>query len=91
VEDRANARRLADAIRSIPKLTLDQTSVDSNLVFFDCAETGFTAAELSKALVPQGVQIGAMGRYRMRAVTHLDVDAAGVDAAGDALRELLAG
>ena len=63
------------------KLTLDQRRVDSNLVFFDCAETGLSASDLSEALRAKGVLIGAVGRHRLRAVTHLDVDTAAVDAA----------
>ena len=88
-EDHANARSLADKVRALPKLTLDQLRVDSNLVFFDCAETGLSASDLSEALRARGVLIGAMGRHRLRAVTHLDVDAAAVDAAGEALEAVV--
>jgi len=35
------------------------------------------------------VRIGAMGSHTLRAVTHLDVDAAGIDRALSALREVL--
>ena len=90
-EDHANARSLADKVRALPKLTLDQLRVDSNLVFFDCAETGLSASDLSDALRAKGVLIGAMGRHRLRAVTHLDVDAAAVDAAGEALEAVVGG
>ena len=81
---------LADKVRALPQLTLDQSRVDSNLVFFDCAETGLSASDLSDALRAKGVLIGAMDRHRLRAVTHLDVDAAAVDAAGEALEAVVA-
>ena len=45
-EDHANARVLADAVRALPRLSLDQPRVDSNLVFFDCAATGLSATQL---------------------------------------------
>ena len=90
-EDHANARRLADTLGALPQLTLDQPRVDSNLVFFDCAATGLSAQALSEALRARGVLIGAMGRHRLRAVTHLDVDAAAVDAAGEALQAVVGG
>ena len=77
-------------VRALPQLTLDQSRVDSNLVFFDCAETGLSAADLSDALRAKGVLIGAMSRHRLRAVTHLDVDAAAVDTAGEALEAVVA-
>ena len=88
-EDHANACRFADAVRALPGLTLDQPTVESNLVFFDCAETGLTADALSEALRAKGVLIGAMDRHRLRAVTHLDVDAAAVDSAGEALQAVV--
>ena len=90
-EDHANARSLADKVRALPKLTLDQLRVDSNLVFFDCAETGMSASDLSEALRAKGVLIGAMDRHRLRAVTHLDVDAGAVDAAGEVLEAVVGG
>lgn len=90
-DDHANARRLADAVKAVDALALDQPRVDSNLVFFDCAGTGRSAADLSDALRAKGVLIGAMGRHRLRAVTHLDVDAAAVDTAGEALQAVVGG
>lgn len=90
-EDHANARRFADAVRALPGLRLDQPRVDSNLVFFDCAAAGVTAPALADALQARGVQIGAVGRHRLRAVTHLDVDAAAVDGACEALAEAVGG
>ena len=90
-EDHANARRLADTVGALPALALDQPRVDSNLVFFDCAGTGLSAEALSDALRARGVLIGAMGAHRLRAVTHLDVDAAAVDSAGEALKAVVGG
>ena len=78
-------------MRTLPQLSLDQLRVDSNLVFFDCAETGLSASDLSEALRAKGVLIGAVGRHRLRAVTHLDVDAAAVDSAGEALEAVVGG
>ena len=45
--------------------------------------------ELAAALKERGVLIGAFGPTRMRAVTHLDVDRAGIDAALEILRRVL--
>jgi len=57
----------------------------TNIVFVDLAEP---ARERSAGLLPflasQGVL--ATGLYRLRFVTHLDVDAAGVDRAVAAIR-----
>jgi threonine aldolase len=48
-----------------------------------------SAPDLATALREQGVLIGAFGPTRMRAVTHLDVDRAGIDAALEILRRAL--
>ena len=52
---------------------------------------GSAPPALSDALRARGVLIGAMGGHRLRAVTHLDVDAAAVDSAGEALRAVVGG
>jgi threonine aldolase len=48
-----------------------------------------SAAAVSAALKERGVLIGGYGQRRMRAVTHLDVDRAGIDTALKVLRDVL--
>ena len=48
-----------------------------------------SAADVAAALKEQGVLIGGYGQSRMRAVTHLDVDRAGIEVALDAMRRVL--
>ncbi len=72
-EDHEKARVLADAIRQTPGLTLDPDVVDTNIVIFNIAPELGTAAEFTAKLREQGVLMYAVGRYRIRAVTHLDV------------------
>jgi threonine aldolase len=88
-EDHANAARFATLIREVPGIRLDPDRVDTNIVFFDCAATGFTAAELCARLVSKGVRLGAMGPTRVRAVTHLDVTRGEVERAAQVLAEVL--
>jgi threonine aldolase len=59
----------------------------TNIVFVDVAQ-GERAAGLLPYLKSRGVL--ATGLYRLRFVTHLDVDAAGVDHAVAAVREYFA-
>jgi threonine aldolase len=57
----------------------------TNIVFVDLtAGARDKSAGLLPALAAQGIQ--ATGLYRLRFVTHLDVDAAGVDRAVAAIR-----
>ena len=48
-----------------------------------------SAADVAAALREQGVLIGGYGQTRMRAVTHLDVDRAGIEQALEALARVL--
>ncbi|MCH8198154.1 MAG: low specificity L-threonine aldolase, partial [Proteobacteria bacterium] len=88
-EDHANARRFAERIATIPGVAVDPERVETNLVFFDVAATGLTAAELSERLAGLGIRIGASSRTRLRAVTHLDVTRAGVEEAAEAVRAVI--
>ena len=84
-EDHDNARRFARLIARIEGIDVEADAVDTNMVFFNVAGTGCDAHQVSSMLLEYGVRIGAIGEYRMRAVTHLDVDAAGVEEAARAL------
>ena len=84
-EDHDNARRFARLIARIEGIDVEADAVDTNIVFFDVAGTGLDAHRVSSMLLDHGVRIGAVGEYRMRAVTHLDVNAAGVEEAARAL------
>ena len=89
-EDHANAAALARGIAQIAGLDVDLASVETNLVYFSVLRPDFDAPRLCAALLERGVRMGEMGPRTVRAVTHLDVDAAAVDQALAALRELLA-
>lgn len=74
----------------IPGLAIDLDSVESNIVYFEVEEAaGRSAKEVSEALAERGVSIGALGPRLLRAVTHLDVAEADVDAALEVLREVM--
>jgi threonine aldolase len=88
-EDHANAKSLAQGIAQIEGLRIDPALVETNLVYFDVTASGWDAEKLCDALRSRGVRMGAMGARTIRAVTHLDVDARGIDAALAALREVI--
>ncbi len=84
-EDHANARRFAELIAAIAGIALDPPTVETNIVFFDVRGTGLKAPEVASELQARGVLVGAEGDFRLRAVTHLDVDRAGVEQAAAVL------
>ncbi|MEL7467967.1 MAG: threonine aldolase family protein [Pseudomonadota bacterium] len=63
--------------------------VDTNIVIFDLAPDGPEADAVVASMGEKGIRVGALGRHRMRVVTHLDVDAAQADTLLDAFGELL--
>ena len=84
-EDHANARVLARGLARIEGLAVEDP--ETNLVFFDTRAAGLTADELAERIRWDGVQVSTVGKYRVRACTHLDVDRAGVELAVQVIRE----
>jgi threonine aldolase len=81
-EDHENAKALALALAEEKSFTLDPARVETNIVIFD---TKRPAAELVARAKEAGVLVNAIGPSRVRAVTHLDVDRAQIEAAAKAL------
>jgi threonine aldolase len=94
-EDHRHARALAEVLAASPAVRLDLSTVQTNIVVFHLrgADEGFDRVPDAATLVAQarerGVLLNAFAARTVRAVTHLDVDAAQVRCAGEALRALL--
>jgi threonine aldolase len=84
-EDHANARRLAEGLAELPGVELDPSRVETNIVVFGVPD----AFGLTGALWERGVEVAPLDPRRLRAVTHLDVDAAGIDRALEEIAHLL--
>ncbi|MBU2411004.1 MAG: low-specificity L-threonine aldolase, partial [Gammaproteobacteria bacterium] len=81
--DHALARRLADALRDVPGLSVE--TPQTNLLFVDLVgDARSRSTELLAHLKREGVL--ATGLYRLRFATHLDVDTDGIDHAARAIR-----
>jgi len=87
VDDHANARKLAEALATMEGVELDVADVETNIVIFRV--TSMPAPDLVAKLQASGVGLLTMGGDRIRAVTSLMVDAAGIDAAIAAFAEAL--
>jgi len=88
--DHQNAHRLAEGIVEIPDLHIDSAKVQTNIVIFDCQQTGLDAVQLCEALKPQGIWALDTAPYSVRFVTHCDVYAEGIERALRVLREVVA-
>ena len=78
-EDHEHAQLLAK------RLGVDPTTVHTNMVVLD----DVAAPLIAEAAKARGVLVGQVSPRRIRLVTHLDVDRAGIDRAADVLAELL--
>lgn len=86
-DDHALARRLAAGLSPLPGLVVEPPH--SNILFVDLVgEARARSGDLIAFLAARGVL--ATGLYRLRFVTHLDVDAAGIDHTIEVMREFLA-
>lgn len=86
-DDHRRARRLAEGMAAIDGIVVDVGNIQTNLVFFDLDRRhplGLLGAagrkQLVQRLAADGVWVTA-GTYRLRAVTHLDVDDASIERA----------
>ncbi len=85
-DDHALAQRLAEGLRDLPGLAVE--TPHSNIVFVDLEDAAKArAGELIPFLAARGILV--TGLYRLRFVTHLDVDAAGIEHTLAAMREFL--
>lgn len=88
-EDHETARRLAARLAEIPGIALEPPEVETNIVFFDVAATGLSARELAEGLEARGVRLGVESETRLRAVTHLDIDRAGIETAAGHIERMV--
>ncbi|MBP7146376.1 MAG: low-specificity L-threonine aldolase [Acidobacteria bacterium] len=86
-EDHALARRAAEGLRGSDGIDLDPASVVTNIVIGRV--TCGPAERIEQRCAARGVLVLALEGNRLRLVTHLDVDRAGVDRAVAVIREEL--
>jgi len=89
-EDHANARRLAEGLARLPGVSIDPATIETNIVFFELTGALPAGAAVERMLA-RGVRMGALGARTIRAVTHLDVDAAAIERALLVARDVFTG
>ena len=85
-DDHETAQILARGLAQIPGIKLVADPFETNLVFFDTSGTKIKARDFHQRLLAKGVRIGISSEWKMRAVTHLDVDRKGAETALAAVR-----
>jgi threonine aldolase len=84
-QDHRRAREFGARAAGAPGLSV--AAPETNIVMIDLAEPRLDLASVLAGLEERGVRMAMFGPRRLRAVTHLDVDDAGIARAGDALLE----
>ena len=87
--DHQNAKLLADGIAKIPSLQIDPNAVKTNIVIFDCKQSGMDAVELCNVVKPHGIWALDTAPYSVRFVTHCDVDTRACERALSVLGDVL--
>jgi threonine aldolase len=87
--DHENARALAEGLAEIPGISIDPSSVQTNIVIFDVSGTGKTAGEICARLKEVEVLAIGISDRRVRMVTHLDVSSDDIVHAIEILSRLL--
>lgn len=86
-QDHANARLLARLATAVPGVSV--VNPETNIVMIDLVDTELDAPAIAERLGAAGVRLSVFSARRLRAVTHLDVDEAGVRRAVDALADIV--
>jgi len=89
-EDHVNARTLAEGLATLPRLSIDLASVQTNIVILRIDRPG-GADELVTGCAARKVKLHAMSPTFIRCVTHKDVDADDIGRTLDAFKEITKG
>jgi threonine aldolase len=88
-DDHANARAFAGVLAQVPQIAVRPEHVETNIVIFGVADSGWKAPELTARLLDFGIRMGALSDTHIRAVAHMDVDRAGVMEAAEKVAALV--
>ncbi|HEY1267706.1 MAG TPA: GntG family PLP-dependent aldolase [Candidatus Binatia bacterium] len=83
--DHDNAKFLAQELARLPGIRLNPARVQTNIIIFGVQETGLSSGDFLAALAERGVLGVPVDRDKVRLVTHLDVDRAGVEKAAETI------
>ena len=87
-EDHANARRLAEGIERVRPGLVDVEAVQTNIVSVNTRPLGRAAPQIAAGLEEKGVRGLPVDAYRLRLVTHRDVNAEQIEHALEVIAEV---
>lgn len=87
VMDHQNAQLLAQGLATIEGISIDASTVQTNIVVFETPQ--HSAPTIVKQLEQRGIRLFATGEHKIRAVTHLMIEAHHIPLALDQIRSVL--
>jgi len=87
-EDHTNAKILAESLATVG-LSIDLSTVQTNIVIFDVSRMGMKADEFAARLKTVGILASVFGEYRIRMVTHYGISGAEISQVMEILHRLL--
>ncbi len=88
-EDHNNAHRLAEGLVDVEGLSVDPGRVQTNIIYIDITQPGFSSAALAEHLAREGVLLLPTGPRQLRAVTNYHIAYNDVDHAAGVIRKVL--
>jgi threonine aldolase len=89
-EDHKRAASLAAGLKNNPGIILDAGTPATNMIFFTLADTiRLSTEKIENKMKEHGILISASGPRRIRLVTHIWIDDAGVEKTIAALQDIL--
>ncbi len=88
-EDHENAAKLAKGLSEVNKITIDLSTVQTNIVAFSIEKTDMQAPAFSNQLKKRGILANPIGPERIRMVTHNDVNADDIDSTLDTIKSMV--
>ena len=80
-DDHSNAKRLAEGLANIQGISVDPTSIQTNIVIFEISESAGNANDVINELANEGVLVTYPGQQSLRMVTHRHISASDIDEA----------
>ena len=86
--DHENATFLASQLSSTAGINLNAAKVQTNIVIFDVRHSGWCSGDVLQSLGQRDVLAVPVDNYRIRMVTHLDVERSDVERAAQTVKEV---
>ena len=80
-DDHSNAKKLAEGLANIEGISVDPTSIQTNIVIFEISESSGNADDVINELANEGVLVTYPGHQSLRLGTHRHISASDIDEA----------